>query len=74
LGVFECDCHGRAAHRRTGDIHEIPHVIVIVEENRSFDSFFGTYPHADGIPMRHGKPALYVPEAPASRPAPLHPR
>ena len=31
-------------------IHKIKHVIVITEENRSFDSYFGTYPHADGIP------------------------
>jgi phospholipase C len=31
-------------------IHKIKHVIVIMMENRSFDSFFGTYPGADGIP------------------------
>jgi phospholipase C len=31
-------------------IHKIRHVIVIMQENRSFDSYFGTYPHADGIP------------------------
>jgi phospholipase C len=36
-------------------------VVVIMEENRSFDSFFGTYPHADGIPMKHGVPAVCVP-------------
>jgi phospholipase C len=47
--------------RRTGGIHEIRHVIVIMEENRSFDSFFGTYPHADGIPMKHGVPTVCVP-------------
>jgi len=28
----------------------IRHVIVIVQENRSFDNYFGTYPGADGIP------------------------
>ena len=33
-------------------IHKIRHVIVIVQENRSFDSYFGTYPGADGIPMQ----------------------
>jgi phospholipase C len=32
------------------DIHLIKHVIVIMQENRSFDSYFGTYPGADGIP------------------------
>jgi len=46
---------------QTGDIHQIQHVIVIMEENRSFDSFFGTYPGADGIPMKHGVPTVCVP-------------
>ena len=31
-------------------IHKIRHVIVIMQENRSFDSYFGTYPGADGLP------------------------
>ena len=52
---------GRDTTRRTGDIHEVRHVIVIMEENRSFDSFFGTYPRADGIPRRHGRPTVCVP-------------
>jgi len=34
----------------------IQHVIIIFQENRSFDSYFGTYPGADGIPMRNGVP------------------
>jgi phospholipase C len=33
-------------------IHKIRHVVVIMQENRSFDTYFGTYPGADGIP--HG--------------------
>ena len=33
-------------------IHLIRHVVIIMQENRSFDSYFGTYPGADGIP--HG--------------------
>ena len=33
-------------------IHKIKHVIIVMQENRSFDSYFGTYPGADGIPMR----------------------
>jgi hypothetical protein len=37
-----------------GDIHAIKHVIVIMQENRSFDTYFGTYPGADGIPMSGG--------------------
>ena len=31
-------------------IHKIRHVIVIMQENRSFDSYFGAFPGADGIP------------------------
>ncbi len=31
-------------------IHKIKHVIVIMQENRSFDSYFGIFPGADGIP------------------------
>src|SRR5262245_21707263 len=29
---------------------KIKHVVVIMQENRSFDSYFGTYPGADGLP------------------------
>jgi phospholipase C len=45
----------QAAGRLTG-IHKIEHVIVIMQENRSFDSYFGTYPGADGIPGLAGHP------------------
>jgi phospholipase C len=43
-------------------ILRIRHVIVIMQENRSFDSYFGTYPGADGIPMSNGRPAVCVPD------------
>jgi phospholipase C len=42
-------------------IHKIKHVIVVMQENRSFDSYFGTFPGADGIPMRNGHPIVSVP-------------
>ena len=42
-------------------IHKIRHVVIIMQENRSFDSYFGTYPGADGIPMRHGRPTVCAP-------------
>jgi phospholipase C len=28
----------------------IKHIVVIMQENRSFDNYFGTYPGANGIP------------------------
>ena len=43
-------------------IHKIRHVIVIMQENRSFDTYFGTYPGADGIPMKNGVPTVCVPD------------
>jgi phospholipase C len=44
-------------------IKRIQHVIVIVQENRSFDHYFGTYPGADGIPRNaDGSFAVCVPD------------
>jgi phospholipase C len=43
-----------------GAIHTIRHVVMIMQENRSFDSYFGTYPGADGFPMQNGVPAVCV--------------
>jgi hypothetical protein len=37
----------------------IEHIIVIVQENHSFDNYFGTYPGANGIPAR-----IMLPEVP----------
>ena len=44
----------------------IKHVVFVMQENRSFDSYFGTYPGADGIPMQGGAPSICVPD-PKSR-------
>src|ERR1700674_4358214 len=44
-------------------IHKIQHVVVIMQENRSFDSYFGTYPGADGLPSQNGVPTSCVPDS-----------
>src|SRR5579872_4240331 len=44
------------------NIHKIRHIVVIMQENRSFDSYFGTFPGADGIPMQNGVPTVCVPD------------
>jgi phospholipase C len=55
-------------HRRDADaavrkgIHKIRHVVIIMQENRSFDSYFGTFPGADGIPMKNGVPTVCNPD------------
>ena len=45
-----------------GDIHLIKHVVVIMQENRSFDTYFGTYPGAMGFRMVNGVPQVCVPD------------
>jgi phospholipase C len=40
--------HGPAAEEQTKT--PIKHVVVLMQENHSFDNYFGTYPGADGVP------------------------
>jgi phospholipase C len=63
-------CGGMPAHRAAkpatrpaAGIQKIRHVIMVMQENRSFDEFFGTYPGADGIPRKNGKFTVCVPDA-----------
>ena len=44
--------HPHAHAASLAGIHKIRHVVVVMQENRSFDSYFGTYPGADGMPGR----------------------
>jgi len=39
-------------------LQKIKHILIIMQENRSFDTYFGTYPGADGIPMQNGVPTV----------------
>lgn len=50
-------------------INKIKHVIWIIQENHSFDNYFGTYPNADGIP-----PDTRLPKEPGAKPSvrPFH--
>src|SRR5207237_1577615 len=42
-------------------VHLIKHVIVIMQENRSFDSYFGTFPGADGLTLHDGTHSGCIP-------------
>jgi phospholipase C len=53
-------------------IHKIKHIIVIEQENRSFDSYFGTYPGAEGFPMQSGQPTVCVPAPTGGCQKPYH--
>jgi phospholipase C len=52
----------QAPRARAVGIHKIRHVVIIMQENRSFDSYFGTYPGADGIPRKNGVPTVCNPD------------
>jgi phospholipase C len=44
-------------------IHKIQHVVIIMQENRSFDSYFGTFPGALGYPRNaKGQISVCVPD------------
>jgi len=63
LGSAELPGHRHEARAADRDgIHKIRHVVIIMQENRSFDSYFGTYPGADGIPMNDGVPTVCSPD------------
>jgi phospholipase C len=60
LGWLGVGLAGHAAAPR--GIHKIQHVIVVMQENRSFDNYFGTSPGADGIPTTNGRSAVCIPD------------
>ncbi|HLZ58355.1 MAG TPA: alkaline phosphatase family protein [Ktedonosporobacter sp.] len=55
-----CTSSSNASSHTSSDLQKIKHIIIIMQENRSFDSYFGTYPGADGIPMQNGIPTVCV--------------
>ncbi len=47
---------------QSSGIQKIQHVVVIMQENRSFDQYFGTYPGADGLPRQGGQFTVCIPD------------
>jgi len=67
LAAVACSSHGHpeptVATPVVRGIEQIEHVIFVVQENRSFDEIFGTFPGADGIPRRpDGSWAVCLPD------------
>ena len=61
-GIALVACSGGGSSSTAAGAGKIQHVVVIMQENRSFDSYFGTYPGADGIPMADGQPTVCSPD------------
>ncbi|MGD0709286.1 MAG: alkaline phosphatase family protein [Anaerolineaceae bacterium] len=43
-----------ASTSASNGLSKIKHIIIIMQENRSFDQYFGTYPGANGFPAQNG--------------------
>jgi hypothetical protein len=57
-----CSAHHPTVLSGIHGIHKIRHVVIIMQENRSFDSYFGTFPGADGIPSKNGRFTVCLPD------------
>ena len=55
-------CAPASQQPEASGIDKIKHVVLIMQENRSFDHYFGTFPGAEGIPMKDGVPAVCNPD------------
>lgn len=66
------------ANRRTGTIEDVEHVIILMQENRSFDHYYGTLRGVRGFSDPHpitlpgGNPVWQQPEAPGKTLSPFH--
>ncbi len=66
------------ANRRTGSIKDVEHVVVLMQENRSFDHYFGTMRGVRGfgdprpVTLPSGKPVWYQSDG-AKEVTPFHP-
>src|SRR3546814_148095 len=75
-------CQGRAlaieANNATGTIQDVKYVVLLMLENRSFDSYFGTFRGVRGygdrhpIPLANGKNAFYQTDADGKTETPYH--
>jgi phospholipase C len=66
------------AHNRTGTIQDVEHIVILMQENRSFDHYFGTLHGVRGFGdprpalLPNGKPVFYQPNN-GSDLLPFHP-
>lgn len=44
----------KAPARASGDINKLKHVIIVMQENHSFDNYLGVLPYASGTPYHQG--------------------
>ena len=63
------------AHNRTGTIADVEHIVILMQENRSFDHYFGTMRGVRGfadpraVTLPSGKPVWHQPNGAGHAPA-----
>ena len=48
---------GSAAAHADGNVNKVNHIIIVMQENRSFDNYFGALAYAPGSPYHNGNGA-----------------
>ncbi|MET7280337.1 phosphocholine-specific phospholipase C [Kribbella sp. NPDC005582] len=67
------------AHRQCGDINDVEHIVVLMQENRSFDHYFGTMKGVRGfgdprpVTLPNGRPVFYQRDKDGNEVPPFHP-
>ncbi|TDD60382.1 phospholipase C, phosphocholine-specific [Kribbella antibiotica] len=67
------------AHHRYGDINDVEHIVVLMQENRSFDHYFGTMKGVRGfgdprpVVQENGRPVFYQRDKTGKEVPPFHP-
>jgi phospholipase C len=64
------DVAGARARPAAAQVTDIEHVIILMQENRSFDHYFGTYPSVRGFSDRYALPGVFEQDDPANASAP----
>ncbi len=57
---------------KTGSLKDIEHVVILIQENRSFDHYFGTLSGVRGFGDKHGRAAFTQAGAGGSKQTPFH--
>jgi phospholipase C len=63
LSALPGNNHPAASAATLPGLEKIKHIVMVMQENRSFDEYFGTFPGADGIPMVNGVPTPCLPSS-----------
>ena len=61
-----------SAAPKTGSLKDIEHVIIFIQENRSFDHYFGTLSGVRGFADKHGHKAFFQPDGAGHTIHPFH--